>query len=90
MSTVTEFRRKLTDGLEPRRLSIRTWSSGGRYSRNLVELSTSPKPTILYVKEFNVTGRAGFWGLTRNQVERLEKAATRWFAVLLLRSVASG
>lgn len=44
----------------------------------------------MYVKEFNVTGRLGFWGLTQNHVARLEKAATKWFAVLLLRSVTSG
>src|SRR5437870_4049062 len=90
MSAVTEFRRHLTDALGRRRLSVRTWSSGGRYSRSLLELSTSPKPTVLYVKEFNVPGRPGFWGLTRNQIERVEKAGTRWFAVLLLRNEAVG
>jgi hypothetical protein len=42
------------------------------------------------VKEFNVASRSGFWGLTRNQIERLHKAAPRWFAVLLLRSSAAG
>ena len=46
--------------------------------------------TVLYVKEFNTAGHAGFWGLTRNQINRLEKANVRWFAVLLLRSSAAG
>jgi hypothetical protein len=55
-----------------------------------MELSTKPKVTVLYVKEFNTAGRPGFWGLTRNQVNRLEKANVKWFAVLLLRSSASG
>jgi len=52
--------------------------------------STVPKTTVLYVKEFNVPGKVGFWGLTRNQIDRLEKAAPRWYAILLLRNVAAG
>jgi hypothetical protein len=90
MSAAIEFRRHLTDPLNRRRLSVGRWSSGGRYSQNLLELSTSPKPTVLYVKEFNVPRRPGFWGLTQNHIKGLEKAGTRWFAVLLLMNVASG
>jgi hypothetical protein len=90
MSTVPEFRKDLTDALRHRGISVGAWSSGGRYSRNLLQLSTKPKPTVLYVKEFNTPRRPGFWGLTRNQVDRLEKSSTRWFSVLLLRSIAAG
>ena len=90
MSAVTEFHKRLTDALGRRGISVRVWSFAGRYSRNLLQLSTSPKPMVLYVKEFNTRGRPGFWGLTRNQVDRLEKARARWFSVLLLRSVAAG
>lgn len=90
MSALTGFRKRLAEAIERRGVTVSTWSSGGRHSRNLVELSTTPKRTILYVKEFNITGRPGFWGLTRNQMTRLEKADVRWFAVLLLRSSTNG
>jgi hypothetical protein len=90
MSALTEFRKRLDDALSARGVSVRTWSAGGSYSRNLMELSTSPKLTVLYVKEFNVPGRPGFWGLTRNQVNRLERSAARWLVVLLLRSSTTG
>lgn len=90
MSTLPAFRKHLTEAAKGRGIAVDTWSSGGRSSRNLIELSTAPKVTVLYVKEFNTAGHAGFWGLTRNQVDRLEKANIRWFAVLLLRSSAAG
>jgi hypothetical protein len=90
MSVLPVFRQNLTETLADRGLTVRTWASGGRHSANLLEVTTAPKTTILYVKEFNVLGRPGFWGLTRNQIERLEKAGSHWFAVLLLRSNAAG
>ncbi len=90
MATVPAFRKRLTEAAGARGISVGAWSSGGRSFPNLMELSTTPKVTVLYVKEFNTAGRPGFWGLTRNQVNRLEKAGVRWFAVLLLRSSAAG
>lgn len=90
MSTLPTFRKRLRDAAEGRGITAGTWSSSGRNSANLIELSTAPKATVLYVKEFNTAGRPGFWGLTRNQVKRLEQADVRWFAVLLLRSPAAG
>ena len=90
MSALTEFRRNFADELSRRCVELRTWASGTSRSRNIVELSTVPKPTVLYVKEFNVPHRPGFWGLTKNQVDRLERSSTRWFAVLLLRSASAG
>lgn len=90
MSALSEFRRRLTEAVARRDLSVRTWSSGGRRSANLLELTTAPRPTVLYVKEFNVPNKPGFWGLTKNQIDRLESAAPRWFAVLLLRSSVAG
>lgn len=90
MSTLPVFRKQLAGAAEKWGISVDTWSSGGRRSRNLIELSTTPKVTVLYVKEFNTAGHAGFWGLTRNQVTRLEEANVRWFAVLLLRSSEAG
>ncbi len=90
MSALSEFRKILAETLADRGLIVHTWVSGGRHSANLLEITTTPKTTVLYVKEFNVLGRLGFWGLTRNQIERLDKAAPRWFAVLLLRSNVAG
>jgi hypothetical protein len=90
MSVLSVFRKNLSEALADRGLTVHTWASGGRHSANLLEITTAPKTTILYVKEFNVLGRPGFWGLTRNQIERLEKAGSHWFAVLLLRSSAAG
>ena len=78
----------LRNALADRNISVSPWPPAGRHSRNLVELSTSPK-TVLYIKEFNDKG-PGFWGLTANQVDRLEKASVRWFSVLLLRSAVAG
>ena len=71
-------------------MCCRNWVSEGRHSPNLLEITTAPKTTVLYVKEFNVPRKAGFWGLTRNQIDRIEMAAPRWFAVLLLRNFAAG
>src|SRR5579863_2848954 len=84
MSALVGFRKRMTETVEPRGFTVSTWSAGGRNSRNLVKISTTPKQTVLYVKEFNVTGRRGFWGFTRNQVTCLENANVEWFTVLLL------
>jgi len=90
VSTLPGFRKRLTDLAEPKGAKVTTWSPGGQTSRNLIQLSTASKAMVLYVKEFNTVGRPGFWGLTRNQVTRLEQADTDWFAVLLLRSSIEG
>ena len=90
MATLPTFRRLITEATGARGIGVSAWSSGGRSSSNLIELSTEPKVTVLYVKEFNTAGRPGFWGLTRNQVSRLERADVKWFAILLLRSSAAG
>lgn len=91
-----DFRNQLRKALGPRGLTMTRWAQGG--SPNLVELSTSPKRTVLYHRSFSGrsrdtnlnTGRPGFWGLTENQLTRLENADVRWFVVLLLRSPIAG
>ena len=88
MSALAEFRQSLERLLTTRKISVTRWGHGR--SANLLELTTLPKPTVLYVKEFNVARHAGFGGLTKNQVERLVSAQVRWFAVLLMRSATSG
>jgi len=90
MSTLSEFRKNLTEMAADRGLRVHPWASGGRRSQNLLEITTAPKTSVLYVKEFNVLNKPGFWGLTKNQIERLDTGAPRWFAVLLLRSDAAG
>jgi hypothetical protein len=54
----------------------------------LLQVDTVPTSTVLYVKESN--SDPGFWGLTKNQVERLENGVLRWFVVLLTRSATAG
>jgi hypothetical protein len=88
MSALSDFRQQLERLLDGRKISVARWSRG--HSSNLLELATLPKPTVLYVKEFNVDQHAGFWGLTKNQVDRLIGSQVRWFALLLLRSSTSG
>jgi hypothetical protein len=88
MRVLTDFRKRLGLELGARAISIDVWPKGR--SPNLLELATSPKATVLYVKEFNVPKHAGFWGLTRNQIDRLQAAQIRWFAVLLMRSSVDG
>jgi hypothetical protein len=90
LATLPPLRKRITEAAGARGINVGAWSSGGRSSPNLIELSTKPKVTVVYVKEFNTAGRPGFWGLTRNQVNRLEKGDVRWFAILLLRSSAAG
>jgi hypothetical protein len=90
MSTLPEFQNKLSETIADRGLRVHTWTSGGRRSPNLLEITTAPKSTVLYVKAFNVLNKSGFWGLTKNQIERLGTTAPRWFAVLLLRSSVAG
>jgi hypothetical protein len=46
-----------------------------------LEIRTAPQSTVLYIKKS--TSQPGFWGLTRNQIERLRASGVRWFAVFL-------
>ncbi len=88
MSTISEFRAILAARLRPRNIEVLRWGHG--HSPHLLELSSEPTPTLLYVKEFNVQGRFGFWGLTRNQIKRIEQSRCKWCVVLLLRSATEG
>lgn len=88
MSRVFAFREELAKRLEERDLRLSDWPLGTRASGHLLEISTRPKPTILYVKESNTS--PCFWGLTKNQLDRLNEASIRWLAVLLARSSEAG
>ncbi len=81
MTAVAEFGQMLSEWLRDQGMNVSKWSGGTRASNNLLCVSTGPLPTVLYVKVSNNT--PGFWGLTRNQIECLEKSPVRWFAVLL-------
>lgn len=83
VSLLSELRSQISNLLEGHELQIRPWTGSGRVSRNLLEINTDPQPTVLYVKESNST--PGFWGITKNQVDRLHSRRTRWFVVLLAR-----
>jgi hypothetical protein len=88
MSKVDEFRRLIPNEFNGGLLETVKWSGSGRRSNNLLKIKTSSSSIILYVKEFNKL--PGFWGLTKNQLDRIEKFQICWFTVLLLRSNDTG
>src|SRR6266508_1740325 len=88
MSVVATFRKSLIERLATRGLTVSMWSGGTRMSNHLLEVSTTPQPTVLYVKVS--TNAPGFWGLTKNQLDRLSSSHVRWFCVFLHRSAAVG
>jgi hypothetical protein len=75
------FTQLLTDTFARQRVSVQPWTALPRRSRNVLIIQTTGKPTILYVKES--TNEPAFWGLTRNQILRIDGSGNRWFAVLL-------
>lgn len=85
---VPVFERSLIRLLGVRGIHVSRWSGGTRQSPNLLRLSTSPNPTLLYVKES--INKPGFWGLTKNQLDRLAASGDRWFGVFLQRSATTG
>ncbi|MEX2163556.1 MAG: hypothetical protein WD823_04860 [Sulfuricaulis sp.] len=78
---ISIFQRHLSVELIKRGLQVRLWPGANRTSRNLLKIFAVPKPTVLYVKASNTT--PGFWGLTKNQIDRLQKLSVRWFTVFL-------
>ncbi len=84
MSAVFRFRTSIGPSLHKQGLTLRHWPGSTRRSFNLLVVSTTPKETVLYVKESNTPRK--FWGLTRNQVDRLVASDVRWFAVFLTAS----
>ncbi len=81
MALVGEFRERLSASLTVKGIRVSRWRGGTRISNHLLSVSAVPQPTVLYVKECNNT--SGFWGLTKNQIDCLEKNSSRWFVVLL-------
>lgn len=69
MTPAFAFRTALNARIGGRGLALQYGRGGRGRSRNVLRISTQPKPTILYIKESN-SGRPGFWGLTRNHVDR--------------------
>ncbi len=84
---VPAFERSLIDLLRSRGIAVSRWPGGAKKSANLILLSTSPS-TVLYVKES--ASKPGFWGLTRNQLDRLTASGDRWFGVFLHSSASTG
>jgi hypothetical protein len=79
--TVSGFRTAITAAAKSRKILVTEWAGAKRTSVHLLELRTSPKRTVIYVKESSSS--PGFWGLTKNQLDRLRKSGDRWFCVLL-------
>ena len=88
MSKVDEFRKLIPNEFNGQSLDIVKWAGSGRSSNHLLEIKSNSTSTVLYVKEFNKL--PGFWGLTKNQLDRIDKSQIRWFAILLLRSNDAG
>jgi len=88
MSAVNQFRELIANELVGEGLDISQWPRATRRSNHLLEINTKKKSTVLYVKESNSS--PGFWGLTKNQLDQLDKTRVRWFTVLLLRSNNTG
>jgi hypothetical protein len=92
MSAVNEFRKLIANEPVGEGLDISPWPGATRRSYHLLEINTKKKSTVkstvLYIKESNSS--PGFWGLTKNQLDQLDKAQVRWFAVLLLKSNNTG
>ena len=88
MTQVSQFQELLSESLTDKGMNVSRWRGGTRVSNHLLSVSTAPQPTVLYVKESN--SALGFWGLTRNQVDCLEKTSIRWFVVLLHRAPDAG
>jgi hypothetical protein len=80
------FNNRLIDHYSRNHVLVRRWS-GGR-SRNIVELTTTPQATLLYIKVSNLD--RGFWGLNSNQLLILDQAVAKWFVVLLNGSTDRG
>ena len=88
MSAVNTFRELIANECVDDGLILSQWPGATRRSNHLLEINIKEKSTVLYVKESNIS--PGFWGLTKNQLDRLDKTRVCWFAVLLLRSNNSG
>ncbi|MDZ4348194.1 MAG: hypothetical protein U1A22_01485 [Xanthomonadaceae bacterium] len=88
MDLATDFRESLTAHLSPRGLDVLLWRGGTRTSTHLLEISTTPQPTVLYVK--GSSNIPGFWGLTKNQLDCLSGTNSRWFCVFLHKSPSAG
>lgn len=87
MNPAAEFRTIIAAELAPRGLSVSNWAGGTRRSDNLLEIGTSPS-TVLYVKASSTP--RGFWGLTKNQLDKLRLSNSRWYCIFLHRSTSAG
>jgi hypothetical protein len=87
-ATINDFRRAITEQLSEKNLKVELWRDATRRSPHLLEINTKPQPIILYVKVSN--SKRGFWGLTKNHIDRLYNSQIQWFAVLLARSTDCG
>ena len=72
MATIGEFKKAVQRQITSKHLKVEPWSGAARRSANLLEINTKPIPTVLYVKISN--SNPGFWGLTRNQLDRLNSS----------------
>lgn len=88
MTLVNIFKDTITSALARKGLTVELWKGTPRRSTNLLEINVRPVSIVLYVKYSG--NNPGFWGLTANQLERLNNSKSKWFVVLLARSMSDG
>lgn len=88
MSTIAKFIESLLRIIDDKSVVITQWSGAPRRSKNIIEINSINKSLIIYVKISN--NSPGFWGLTKNHLDRLNNMQTHWFVVLLLKSYDCG
>lgn len=85
---LNDFENHLRDYCTNRGISVKLWEGVDDNQGNIFEISTHPKPTLLYVK-VRSEGK-GFWGLNPNRIDALKSSGDPWSAVLLLGSSGEG
>lgn len=88
MTSAYMFKDAITSVLAKIGLNVELWRGTPRRSSNLLEINTRPVSIVLYVKYSN--SNPGFWGLTANQLDRLNNSRSKWYVVLLARSMSDG
>jgi len=82
------FAARLRKHCQSRGRSTSRWQGASRRTANLLEIATSPRRTVLYVKDRSEP--PGFWGLNESQLNALRQSNIDWHVVLLVGSGENG
>jgi hypothetical protein len=81
--SLAEFRKAIE--AEASKQNLKVESRPG--APHILEISTAPQPTVLYVKISTI--EPGFWGLTKHRIDGLNEENVKW-RVVLLKNIDSG